>query len=186
MQCGGCGSWYLRLDRIETMIRRTLKATQLATFSVDLPDSARRDMPTPAGTGFFISPDGWFVTAAHVVTQNGSPDGPVRSNISQAWLMKEARPGHPISGMCQGPVLDYIDPAVDFALLKVDFESHKGKQFLIGKVGFPYLTVSIRQLDEGEPVYSFGYPLSQASLLVDDPGKAMGYAAHSPRVTSAI
>jgi serine protease Do len=168
------------------MIRTTLKATQLATFSVDLPHPARQGMPTPTGTGFFISPDGWFVTAAHVVAENGCPDGPVRSDISQAWLMKEARPGHFISGMCTSVSFVWINPGADFALLKVDFDANKNKNWLSGRNGFPHLIVSVRELEEAEPVYSFGYPLSDSSLLVNSPSVVVGHLAHSPRVTSAI
>ena len=65
-----------------TVIRRTLKATQLARFSVDLPRKALRGMPTPTGTGFLISPDGWFVTAAYVVTENGRSDGVARPALT--------------------------------------------------------------------------------------------------------
>src|SRR5882724_7271241 len=114
------------------MIRRTLKATQLATFSVDLPHVARRGMPTPTGTGFFISPDGWFITAAHVVTKNNRSDGPPRDDIENAWLMKETRPGNFIGGMCQYPRLETIVPNLDFALLKVDFARNADKGHLQG------------------------------------------------------
>jgi hypothetical protein len=85
------------------MIRRTLTATQLATFSIDLPNANANGMPTPMGTGFFVSPDGWLITAAHVVTKNNRPDGPPRDDVENAWLMKEARPGAFMSGMCQYP-----------------------------------------------------------------------------------
>jgi len=143
-------------------------------------------MPTPTGTGFFVSPDGWFVTAAHVVTQNQRSDGPVRSDIPQGWLMKEDRPGQGLRGMCQSASVEWIDPETDCALLKVDFEANKNKIWLSGWSGFPHLTVSIRELDEGEPVYSFGYPLPDATLVVDNPNVVIGHASHCPRVTSAI
>jgi len=168
------------------MIRRTLNATQLGTFSVALPHEANQGMPTLTGTGFFISPDGWFVTAAHVITENGQSDGPVRSDIPNGWLMKEARPGQHISGMCTSLTFGCINPETDFALLKVDFDANKNNKCLSGRSDFPHLTVSIRELEEGEPVYSFGYPLSESSLLVSSPGMSIGYLAHSPRVTSAI
>jgi serine protease Do len=168
------------------MIRRTLKTTQLATYSVDLPNPQVAGMPTPTGTGFFVSPDGWFVTAAHVVTTNGQSDGPVRTDIDQAWLMKEARPGEWISGMCQTVKFDYIDPITDFALLKVDFDANVHKDFLKGQSGFPYLEVSSRELDEGEPVYAYGYPLTKLDLCLIGTGTHFVHFAHSPRITSAI
>jgi S1-C subfamily serine protease len=168
------------------MIRKTLKATQLATYSVDLPNPNMMDMPSPAGTGFFVSPDGWFVTAAHVITQNNRSDGPVRPDIEKAWLMKEARPGEFTSGMCQAIKFEYIDPTTDFALLKVDFAANANKEHLKGLSGFPLIEVSSRELEEGEPVYSFGYPLSESSLILQTPEMSFAHAAHSPRVTSAI
>jgi serine protease Do len=168
------------------MIRRSLQSTQLATFSIDLPNDRANGMPVPTGTGFFVSADGWFVTAAHVVTQNNRPDGEPRHDIEQAWLMKEVRPGRFMSGMCQYPTLELIDATFDFALLKVDFARNANKEDFKEKSGFPHLTVSTRQLEEGEPVYAFGYPLSTAALLRDDQIVTVGHASHSPRTTSAI
>jgi len=133
-----------------------------------------------------VSPEGWFVTAAHVVTENGRPDGPVRSDIHQAWLMKEARPGQFMSGMCQAVTFEYIDPITDFALLKVDFAANSNKDHLKDRSGFYYIEVSSRELEEGEPTYAFGYPLSQSHILFQDQNTLFGHSAHSPRVTSAI
>lgn len=168
------------------MIRRTLKSTQIATFSIDLPNERANGMPAPMGTGFFVSADGWFVTAAHVVTKDNRPEGEPRSDVEQAWLMKEARPGEPVLGMCQWPRLELIEPLFDFALLKVDFGKNSAKESFKAMNGFPNLTVSTRQLEEGEPVYSFGYPLSTFDLVRADETMTIGHASHSPRTTSAI
>lgn len=168
------------------MIRKTLADTKAATYSVDLPDSNQHGMPTPRGTGFFISPDGWFVTAAHVVTENARSDGPVRQDIDQAWLMKEAVPGQFCSGMCQNVKFEFIEPDLDFALLKVDFQANSNKVHLLNRTGFPFVEVSARTLEEGEPVYSFGYPLSQSKVLVKNSKMIAGHAALCPRTTSAI
>jgi serine protease Do len=168
------------------MIRRTLAVTKLATYSVDLPDATSNGLPCATGTGFFVSAEGWFVTAAHVVTQNGRSDGPVRGDIEQAWLMKETRPGQFNGGMCQGVKFDYIDPSTDFALLKVDFAQNSDKHHLAGQAGFPLIEVSCRELDEGEPVYAFGYPLSPSHLLVSNANMTAGFTAHCPRTTSAV
>jgi hypothetical protein len=46
--------------------------------------------------------------------------------------------------------------------------------------------VSTRILDEGEPVYAFGYPLSEGGLVHEDPSMMIGTTALSPRTTSAI
>jgi S1-C subfamily serine protease len=104
------------------MIRKTLARTQAATYSIDLPDANQHGMPSPCGTGFFVSPDGWFVTAAHVITETGNSDGPVRKDIEKAWLITETAGGELGSGMCQAVAFEFIDPVLDFALLKVDFD----------------------------------------------------------------
>lgn len=164
------------------MIRRTLPATQAATYSIDLPNPKANGMPTPAGTGFFISPDGWFVTAAHVVATNGNP----HPDLHNAWLMKENGPDGFTGGMCQFPKLEALIPEVDFALLKIDFEKNADKVHLKGRTGFPFITASSRTLDVGEPVYAFGYPLSEYALVVNSASVTAGHASHCPRTTSAI
>lgn len=168
------------------MITNTLANTKAATFSVDLPHQARQGMPTPKGTGFFISPDGWFVTAAHVITDDNNSDGNIRSDLHQAWLMKEIRvPGGPPGAMCQNVSFGHVIDSLDFALLKVDFQANANKAWLVGKNQFPYLEVSTRQLDEGESVYSFGYPLSESFVQSLGP-VTVGSTSLRPRVTSAI
>ena len=109
------------------MIRKTLAATQIATYSIDLPTDESNGMPVPTGTGFFVSDDGWFVTAAHVVTKDNRVGGEPRDDIKKAWLMKESRPGQFGKRMCQYPRLELIEPALDFALLKLDFEQNSSK-----------------------------------------------------------
>ena len=168
------------------MIRRTLANTKAATFCVELVDIALLGMPAPAGTGFFVSADGWFITAAHVITENNQSDGPPRQDIDQAWLMQETRiDGNAPGGMCQHVSLGHILPAFDIALLKVDFAANAQKEWLRPRSGFPHLTVSSRELDEGEPVYAFGYPLSGASAAPFS-GGVSGTSSLCPRVTSAI
>lgn len=168
------------------MIRKTIAHTKAATYCIELPDPNQQGMPAARGTGFFVSGDGWFVTAAHVITQNGQPNGPIRDDIDKAWLMKESPPGELGKGMCQFVSFDFVEPSTDFALLKVDFAANANKVQLIGLTEFPYLQVSSRILDEGEPVYSFGYPLSETQVLVNGPTQQMSHTAHSPRTTSAI
>lgn len=48
------------------MIRNSIQATEDATWfiKITLPGSSE---PIPAGTGFIVSPDAIFVTAAHVI-----------------------------------------------------------------------------------------------------------------------
>jgi serine protease Do len=100
--------------------------------------------------------------------------------------MKEARPGQFIGGMCQGAKLELIEPAFDLALLKLEFDTNADKEHLKGLSEFPHLTVSSRELDEGEPVYSFGYPLSDYQIIKDEPNGTAGFASHCPRTTSAV
>ena len=139
-------------------------------------------MPVPTGTGFFVSGDGWFITAAHVVKD---ANGTVRSDINQAWLEKEPSESGPPS-MVQWPTLDHVDDDADVALLKLDFEANQVKEGLKGRSGFPHLTISSRVLEEAEPVYAFGYPLSEGGVVHENPVMMVGATALSPRTTSAI
>src|SRR5580692_3939698 len=142
------------------MIRRTLANTQAATFAVQMADPQRQGMPVPVGTGFFVSPDGWFITAAHVVTESSHPGGQPHSDIDTWWLVKETRirpvgtnPRVRVGARCQHPRLDLILEAFDIALLKVDFVENSKADFLQGQPGFPFLRVSTRVLEDGEPIY---------------------------------
>lgn len=163
------------------MIRRTLSSTSAATFCVQLPDPNRQDFPTPTGTGFFVSPDGWFLTAAHVVCRNGKE----REDVSTGWLMKERGVDGPGS-MCQSLSLEYTDVDLDLALIKVNFEDNKKKYWLKDRDCFPHIIISSRLLSVGEPVYSFGYPLSSGRIVHDSEGITVGSDELCPRVTSAI
>jgi serine protease Do len=162
------------------VIRKTLGATKTATFSIDLPDANQAGPPKPRGTGFFVSSDGWFVTAAHVLMQNGSVQ-----DISQAWLMAEPTPGDWGLRICQFVSLDFIEPNLDFALLRVDFSANATKNWLKNRTCFPYIEISKRELAEGEPVYSFGYPLPSTKELSSGPLQ-IGMTTYCPRTTSAI
>lgn len=168
------------------MIRRTLQETKQATYSVDLPCSSMEGMPTPTGTGFFVSSDGWFITAAHVVTEDGSPTGPLRTDVDKCWLMKESRPGKFMEGMCESVRLETVLPEMDIAILKVDFAANANKDHFRGLDGFPHLTVSKRRLEEGESVYAFGYPLPKPQSLADGGHMMYGHGGIAPRTTSAI
>ena len=168
------------------MIRHTLAATQMATFSILLPDHNKDGMPTATGTGFFVSPDGWFMTAAHVITTDGQPNGPVRQDLSDTWLMKETRvPGGDPGAMCQFVSFGHVLPDLDVALLKIDFAKNSNKHWLKDRATFPYLEVCLRDLEEGESVYAFGYPLPETEV-VTQPGMTFGTTSLCPRVTSAI
>lgn len=166
-------------------IQRTLASTRNATFSILFPSDSLKGMPYPVGTGFFVSPDGWFITAAHVITKNGKPDGPIRDDFNNAELLTEHTPGH-ISRGCKSLFLKYVNSNLDFALIKVDFDANKNREWLKNKISFPYITVSSRPLNMAESVYSFGYPLSEGNLLVNNEQMTMGTISLCPRVTPAI
>lgn len=171
------------------MIRKTLPVTRAATFAVHLPNPRQENFPTPTGTGFFVSPEGWFLTAAHVITQNGASDGPVRDDLESAALMKEDdvadgqfKPGH----SCIGLTFEAVDPVTDLALFKVDRDLNQDRKWLMDRDDFPYVSISSRSLEDGEEVYAFGYPLSQGGLIYPGPEVFVGEISLSPRVTSAI
>ncbi len=139
------------------------------TFIVHIPD--KNNFPFPAGTGFFISKNGYFITANHVLNnlllednrhlRFSQPDGAHVLNISIEKQWQE----------------------YDLALLKANFELNKQRQYFLGKDGFPYLEIDFEQQLEGAPVYSYGFPLSQPKINV--PNRIMT-VIYSPRVTSAI
>src|SRR5260370_41168005 len=106
------------------MIRAYLHKLKQATFAVHMPEPKAQGLPLPRGTGFFVSPRGLLLTARHVITKNGNPDGPLREDISSLTLMKEFRgidkAGKPIGGeVFVGATLVRDDPGADFALIKV-------------------------------------------------------------------
>lgn len=161
------------------MIRETIDNTRSATFAILLPDNNKGGMPTPKGTGFFISPKGWFLTAAHVVLENEKP-----VDMDNAFLQKESGVTEPPI-LCQHISIELIISEYDIALLKVDFEKNKEKAWLKDKDQFPFIKISKRDLDIAEPVYSFGYPLS-SSFVKENGGNKVGHISLSPRATSAI
>ena len=87
--------------------------------------------------------------------------------------------------MCQFVTLDTVVPEIDLALLKVDFAKNSNKEWLKGHTDFPYVQVSSIELEEGDDVYSFGYPLSSANVQ-SQPEMVVGSTSLCPRVTSAI
>ncbi|MBI1325164.1 trypsin-like serine protease [bacterium] len=168
------------------MIHEYINHVKKATFCVMLPDLHSK-FNSPSGTGFFISADGWFVTAAHVITEDGSPFGKIRSDVTSAWLEKESHFDEADqfitgTGCMSNEGVEYINPHLDFALIKVDFNKNRHQEGFNHLQGFPYLTVSRRVLAEGEDVFSFGYPLSTFNEITSNCGEI----SLSPRTTSAI
>jgi S1-C subfamily serine protease len=165
------------------MIRQTLSNTKAATFSVDA--RGKGGLPRPSGTGFFVSPEGLFITARHVLTQDGNPAGPLRENGSLLLMQPDPAQPYPVRLNCYYRVeLVGDEPGCDFALLKVDLK--ETSPWLTQRDRAPFLEVSLRPLDEGEPVYSFGYPLPQSVVVATGPNSFSGGTRYSPRTTSAI
>lgn len=157
------------------MIRQTVEQTIAATYLIQVPDPNNHDFPTPCGTGFFVSPDGLFVTAYHVA--NKAYD---RRKITASH---EAEPG-------AGAILRNPEPLgsaqeFDLALLKFDFAAHSRQEALKGKTGFDFLEMDLEEQYEGTPVYSFGYPLPEYKVE-RGAGITVGLSWICPRVTSAV
>ena len=87
----------------------------------------------------------------------------------------------------------------DVALLKLDFADHEREDWLMGRDSFPYIEISTRVVEEGEPIYAYGYPLNQSEYSANaqvppEVAARLSPGAHvsatstliSPRVTSAI
>lgn len=154
------------------MIRKTIEHTKLATFYIELPNPNMDGMPTPQGTGFFISKDGYFLTANHVIKNKegkiniGRPSRKIPIGVSNLKIIKSWE-------------------KFDIALLKADFEENKEKAFLQGKNSFDYLEIDFNKQIEGTPVYSYGFPLPEIKYQKLK-GLSMGFQWISERTTSAI
>ena len=145
------------------MIRNSIERTKITTFLVRVPSTIpeHKGFPFPNGTGFFISGDGYFVTANHVLESVSSGD---KLMLEQPELTKG------------GNLLKHIDivkrwPRFDIALLKVDFRKNSNYPLLINKTGFSHLDIDFRGCLDGTPVYSYGFPLPKVSIgPLDDMG----------------
>src|SRR5262249_43498821 len=87
--------------------------------------------------------------------------------------------------------LHFVDQASDIALLKADFEPCRSWEEWDSADGFPFIPVTVAPVEEGEPVYAYGFPLSmtdEVHRMV--PGVTSGPGvigtSHQTRVTSAI
>ena len=122
--------------------------------------------PRLLGSGFFVSPDGLFITAAHVIEDCPSCDC--------VFLRKEMRASCTNDpGRRPGSVtLVASDEYRDLAVLKVTRFSDSVTQD-VPSAEIPYLPLSAGVLEEGESVYSFGYTFLEEGFL-------------APRLTSAI
>ena len=136
-----CKTTLLPAKHGETSIRKTLQATKAATWAVvlEVPGSG----PVPAGSGFLIDENGLFATAAHVVAERPPITVIKASGSADDAYMLEVRE------------VVFLDKDADFALLRV--APHTAH----GTVALPSpLKLGVRELEEGEPVYAYGYPLT--------------------------
>jgi serine protease Do len=158
------------------MIKDTLKNTKEATFLVHIEYGNMLIF----GTGFFISDNGYFITANHVVEQ---------LNIDNVVDFLE-RPDEFPNVMVRGAKVINKWPKFDLALLKAEFEENKQREYFKTRSDFPYLEIDYLDQEEGSPVYAFGYPLPKPDfneIPIQDKGSIiLGTLEVSPRVTSAI
>jgi serine protease Do len=173
------------------MIRKHLATAKAATFCIALPSQIPNDkgFPRAAGTGFFVSSDGWFVTALHVIMSNNAIRADIHEMNASQHHSAMTEPWRVLSEF----KLEFCDQEMDFALLKADLSANQAKyEWFREEKSFPFLPISTRELDEGEPVFSFGYPLSEtqdlANLPIFDLGAGISGSGifYSPRTTSAI
>lgn len=150
------------------MIRKSLNNTKNSTYVVLIPhpDPKTKGFPSPSGTGFFISKEGFFITARHVIY---GPEGKNNITEDKIKLSKE----DPLKFINNVKIIkDW--PEYDIILLKAEINKEVN-----------FLEIEFEVVEEGTPVYSFGYPLSNIKLKQD---KNIMFGSHilSPRTTSAI
>lgn len=175
-------------------ISDTLERTKRATLAVIIPHPhpSKGGFPTPNGTGFFISPNGYFLTARHVIEKldqnggkvagtNGIPELYERKQVNLFLLM-----GLPDSVYVTDIEIVKDWPEFDLVLLKADIQKNQNG-YLKGKESFDFLEIDLNTVVEGEDIYSFGYPLADHEIdESDEEGIVSGSLIFYPRATSAI
>lgn len=148
------------------MIRKSLPAVKRATYCVMISEPKYQELVAPQGTGFFVSSDGWFVTALHVLTIGGGRHDPIRQDLDTIVLV---HPGDETSGIQEVTKTELVhhDAQHDFALLKAEPQ---------GGAKYSYVEIVKRDIAEGEPVYCFGYPLSDLCETRSKPAISSTYS----------
>jgi serine protease Do len=159
------------------LIRNSLERTKKSTFVVRVPSTKPeyKGFPLPNGTGFFISADGYFLTANHVIK------GASKLTLSQPELQLS------MQDLCFLGHIDIVQiwSQFDIALLKVNIDKNINNPLLVNKKGFDYLDIDFEDCLDGTPVYSYGFPLPDVQIKDSGP-MLVGIEYLCPRVTSAI
>lgn len=145
--------------------------TMDCTFVVRIPGPD--GFPYPMGTGFFVSGEGHFITASHVI-----------EGVNDFSKVRFQQPGgeHVLNISC----IEKWEH-LDIALLKADLDLNQQRfknahnKFLNGRNEFPYLEIDFEHQIEGTPIYTYGFPLSKVSG-----NERIKFDIFCPRVISAI
>jgi len=171
------------------MIKNTLNNTKLSTFYVNTPSHIPQEegFPRPSGTGFFISATGFCLTARHVLFQKDKQGKPILNDKGIPELIEGKSIWFQNENMMliQGVEIIKDWPQFDIILMKININALKQKEYFKEKETFDFLEIEFNIIPEGEKIYSFGYPLSEAKIQ-SNPGIMVGTTNISPRVTSAI
>lgn len=161
-------------------IPTSLSATKRATFAITRPRLANMEGREAVGSGFMIHPDGFFLTALHVL------DG---ADVAAAQLvLEQINDGEGDSEIARGELLHEWEE-FDLALMKFDVRHRRGPDGAMNKTGLPHVPIRFDPVDEGAPVYSFGYPMPRDVPTGPDEQSAPSGSRgpqHAPRITSAI
>jgi len=167
------------------MIINTLSNTKNATFAVLVPhpDPRAEEFPTPNGTGFFVSEDGYFITARHVLEKKDASGNITLHDPAKVQFIKPEIPPPMPSVDSISIIKDW--PEFDLVLLKADFDKNRSKDAFKGKDGFDFVEIDLNVIPEGTEVYSLGYPLPKYEVHIKRP-LMWGFHHFCPRTTSAI
>lgn len=165
------------------MITRTLAKTKMATFTILVPhpDPNFNGFPIPKGTGFFISKEGYFITARHVLECKKGKDAVLQDPVQIRLTKPEVIPSPQITGVTI--VKDW--PRYDLVLLRAEFSAVQKQEYFKHKDCFDFVEIDFNVVPEGTEVYSFGYTLPKIELH-KQPHFMVGFHFYCPRVTSAI
>jgi S1-C subfamily serine protease len=155
-------------------IEKTLPATKKATVAIVIPKS----QGFAFGTGFFVSRDGYLITARHVIFDRLTGKPYPLSSIG----LEQPEELFSTIGKVASIAGDW--PKFDLALLKVDFNKEMGA--LRGKTEPDFLQIDFEVAPEGVEVYSFGYPLPDIETLTKNEQVTAVGTVYCPRATSMV